>query len=259
VAGALADLWELNRDESKAVPEPSIESIEHTLKKTFLELEADVKIASSTSAMVAPLGSLPSSDARPGALLAFYDSHFRLLHVATTGGPRATLGRCMIGPDGSRTYIAHDLSDVQSEEAARLPASRPSEVIEGTSRALELSVSSDFDTQEMRQKDIEQHPTDNRLDIEVASIKVQPGDFLILGSSGLWRLLDARTSVDLIGRWRSTESSFNMALSLPDERSPHRRGTRPLTQDLVTGDNSPSLHLVRNTLVNTDSDEIYER
>jgi pyruvate dehydrogenase phosphatase len=258
VAGALADLWELNSDESKAVPEPSIESIEHTLKKTLLELEADLKIASPNSAVVAPLGSLPSSDARPGALLAFYDSHFRLLHVATTGNPCATLGRCMIRPDSSRTYTAHDLSHVRSEEVARLPASRPSEVIEGTSRALDLSVSSAFDAQGMRQKDIEPYPTD-RLEIEVTSIKVQPGDFLILGSSGLWRLLDARTAVDLIGRWRGTESLVNMAISLPDERSSHGQGTRPLTQDLVIGDKHPGLHLVRNSLLSADSDGIYDR
>jgi pyruvate dehydrogenase phosphatase len=258
VAGALADLWELDSDKSKAVPEPSIESIEHTLKKTFLELEADVKIASPNNAMVAPLGSLPSSDARPGALLAFYDSHFRLLHVVTTGGPRATLGRCMIGPDSSRTYTAHDLPHIQSKEAARLPASRSSEVVESTSRALDPSASSAFDTQVMRQKDIEPYPTDG-LAIEVTSIKVQPGDFLILGSSGLWRLLDARTVVDLIGRWRGAESLFNMAISLPDERSSHRQGTRPLTQDLVIGDKHPGLHLVRNALVSTNSDEIYDR
>jgi pyruvate dehydrogenase phosphatase len=243
VAGALADLWELNSDKSKAVPEPSIESIKHSLKRTFLELEADVKIASPNSAMVAPLGSLPSSDARPGTLLAFYDSHFRLLHVATTGGLCATLGRCMIGPDGSRTYTAHDLSRVQSEEAARLTASRSSEVVESTSRALDPSVSPAVDTQE----------------IEFTSIKVQPGDFLILGSSGLWRLLDARTVVDLIGRWRDAESLFNMAISLPDERSSHRQRTRPLTQDLVIGDKHPGLHLVRNALVSTNSDEIYDR
>jgi pyruvate dehydrogenase phosphatase len=258
VAGALADLWQLNSDESKAVPEPSIESIQHTLKKTFLELEADVKIVSPNSAIVAPFDSLPSSDARPGALLAFYDSHFRLLHIATTGSPCATLGRCMIGPDGFRTYTAHDLSHVQSEEAARLPASRSSKVVEGTSWALDPSVSSAFDTQVMRRKDIGPYPTD-RLEIEVTSIKVQPGDFLILGSSGLWWLLDARTSVDLIGRWRGTESSFNMAMSLPDERTSHVQGTRPLTQDLVIGNKHPGLHLVRNALVTTDSDEMYDR
>jgi pyruvate dehydrogenase phosphatase len=107
VSGALADLYHSvlpasassAASDAQAHPDPSPEAVERTLKAAFRALDDDMvhgrldEVFSAPDPRAAAARALGPAYAGACALLAFYDSHGRMLHVALTGDSRAVLGR----------------------------------------------------------------------------------------------------------------------------------------------------------------------
>ena len=244
VSGALADLYSRFTGESNSVPDPKPTDIESTLKATFKQLDDDIVHVSRKAALSLASDSrekaielLGPASAGSCALLSFYDSHSRLLHVALTGDSRAVLGRLSgqhPSPDAphascptKRMYSAHALTVEQTgahpEEAARLIAAHPDEPnVVQFGRVLGMAVSRAFGDARLKWTLAEQRELKRRqigrplqADIrsppyidaepEVVSVPIRPGDFLILATDGLWECLTSEEAVGLVGMWRDLQ------------------------------------------------------
>jgi pyruvate dehydrogenase phosphatase len=308
VAGALADLYNnsMSNTNNGAKHEPTSKDIESTLKQTFVQLDDDI-CKESVDAVFRNDSSTPVADAihhlAPAyagscALLAFYDSHSRLLHVAVTGDSRAVLGRRTSTPAGDTVYETHILSIDQNgynpAEAARLTAAHPGETVVKDGRVMGMGMARSFgdarwkwnvETQKRLKKEFLGRsvprgvitPPYLTAEPEVISIEVQPGDFLIMASDGLWECLDNEDAVGLVGWWLGSSASNSLDRSrrrmeedplrgvLPAELPVHREpdakpevsvryGQWNKTKSFINQDSNASAHLIRNALGGAHSD-----
>ncbi|TFK80071.1 protein serine/threonine phosphatase 2C [Polyporus arcularius HHB13444] len=232
VVGGLGDLYSgLVGTESNAAPEPTPSDIATKLKDVFNELDdaivneplRQVFASNSRQAGAALLGPAWAGSC---ALLSFYDSHSRMLHLALTGDSRAVLGRRRYDSEGELKYDVYILTTDQNamnpRELERLTAEHPGENVVQNSRVFGMGVSRAFGdarlkwTREVQDKLKRQHLGRSPLAVvktppyltaepEVTSIEIQPGDFLIMGSDGLWESLTSEEAVGLVGLWKEGE------------------------------------------------------
>ena len=158
------------------------------------------------------------------ALLAWYDNQTRQLRVACTGTSRAVLGRRTKDSQGRRTYEVHVLSDDHTPsnpaEVARLTAQHPGEPLfeeDGrflggmrTTRAFgDAHLKLDRAVLEHIRDELHGPPvldcvkTPPYLTAEpvVTTTHIQPGDFLVMATDGLWEWLTSAEAVGLVGLW----------------------------------------------------------
>ncbi|KAI0695563.1 phosphatase 2C-like domain-containing protein [Cerioporus squamosus] len=232
VVGGLGDLYSaLAGTEANAAPEPTASDISKKLKDVFDELDdaivneplRDVLASNSREAGVSLLDPALAGSC---ALLSFYDSHSRMLHVALTGDSRAVLGRRRYDSDGELKYDVYILTTDQNvanpRELERLAAEHPGENVVQNGRVFGMGVSRAFGDARLKWPREVQDKLKRRYlgrtpmavvktppyitaAPEVTSIEVQPGDFLIMGSDGLWESLTSEEAVGLVGLWKEGE------------------------------------------------------
>lgn len=296
-AGALADLYQsFTRSNSAEQPRPSPVDIEKTLKETFLRLDDDIvhqsleQVFQSRSPRADGINLLAPAYAGSCALLSFYESQSRLLHVAVTGDSRAVVGRKEVSSTGEVTYRVHVLSVDQtgnsSAEKARLSAAHPDEEVVKNGRVLGMGISRAFGdarykwslaTQaKLKAAYMGRTPLRNvktppylTAEPEVSTIKIQPGDFLILATDGLWEALSNEDAVGLVGWWKdsrvATGTTGNPAQLPVDQQSSlaettrsnsgsERHGQWGVQKAFVKRDENVGTHLIRNAIGGADED-----
>lgn len=167
----------------------------------------------------------------PSTVLGFYDSNSRGLHVAFTGDSCAVLGRRTQKKNGDVVYQVHVLTVEQDggnlAEEYRLNAGQP--------------VPSHIKS-----------PPDLTAKPEVTVTSVQPGDFLIMGTRGMWERLTSEEAVGLIGTWldeqwrqHSERTKTKPVVSMNDFL-----GSPPVVEALPnrTEDPNAATHLLKNAL-----------
>ena len=294
VRGSLADLY--HRVKS-ALPlgEPTAQEVETTLKETFKSVD-DVIVneaaeralrASSREEAIALLGTAYSGSC---ATLGFYNSQTRLLHVAATGDSRAVLGRRVNHTDGSgHHYEVYELSVDQNgsnpAEVSRLLSQHPGELVVKKGRVLGWGVSRAFGNGaykwglDVQRRLVEKHlvypppaavktPPYLTAEPEVTTTRIEPGDFMIMASDGLWEWLTCEDAVGLVGWWLDssasnprTWSADASAASLSPKELPVRGDHDPEAVRVRTPQSEPrfvnvdanvATHLMRNALGGAD-------
>lgn len=242
-SGALADLYDAkivsSRSDAQELLLPSTQDIERSIQDTFKRLDND--IVHSTVERVLSAGSrsmavnlLAPAYAGSCALLAFYESPTRVLRIAITGDSRAVLGRPSVDKNGDTKYEVHVLSVEQDghnpAEEYRLNAHHPGEAVVVNGRVLGMGPSRAFgDAMYKWSKEIQwklkrsflgrtppanvKTPPYLTAEPEITSMEVRPGDFLILGTDGLWECLTSGEAVGLVALW------------LEGQKGEHREGT----------------------------------
>ncbi|KAG6816733.1 hypothetical protein H0H87_003430 [Tephrocybe sp. NHM501043] len=211
------------------------------------------------------MASLGTALGGSSALTAFYDHEPRKLRVANTGNTRAVLGRKSAATKDSTqpTYSVHVLSEDHTIDAAP-----------GLSRAFGLGPYKwTQDLQERLHQDFMGDPPLSpsmlKLTAEptVTTMDVRPGDFMVLGTHGLWNSLTSEEVVGLVGLWINRDMSSLapdapppigdsiMPSDLPsplkkDDTVTYKRWGREKRFTCV--DNNAAQHLSRNALGGAD-------
>ncbi|KAG6916408.1 hypothetical protein DXG01_006936 [Tephrocybe rancida] len=245
-----------------------------TMKKAFLSVD--------DSFVQRPFGTLSSPQPLPksslvasvsaalsgsSALVAFYDHVPRKLRIANTGNTRAVLGRkSALTKGGQQTYTVHVLSDDHTIDAAP-----------GLSRVFGLGKYKwTRDMQERLHRDLmgdppldETPPLILTAEPSVRTFDIQPGDFLVMATHGLWNSLTNEEAVGLVGLWvnRNMQSvahgtpskakdvvvpSDLPALAGVDNTTTYRRWG--MEKRFLCSDNNAAVHLTRNALGGADID-----
>ncbi|KAI0738079.1 phosphatase 2C-like domain-containing protein [Daedaleopsis nitida] len=281
VTGALADLYArlVPRPPAAAspVPSPSTHDIAWTLKETFKQLDDDIVHGPLPAALAAQareqgLTLLAPAWAGSCALLAFYDSHARRLHVALTGDSRAVLGRRRGlddgegGGEGEETrYDVYILCTEQNgsntDEVARVQGEHPGETVVQNGRFFGMAVSRAFGDARLKwPRDVQEKlkrryrgrapladvktPPYITAEPEVTSVEVEPGDFLILATDGIWESITSEEAVGLVGLWKEGAKDGGFG-----KREPWGADKR-----FLRADTNAATHLIRNALGGADKD-----
>ncbi|KAG6916410.1 hypothetical protein DXG01_006938 [Tephrocybe rancida] len=242
------------------------------MKKTFLSVDdffVQRPFGTLSSPQPLPKSSLVASVSAAlsgsSALVAFYDHVSRKLRVANTGNTRAVLGRKSTPTKGGQqTYTVHVLSDDHTTDAAP-----------GLSRAFGLGKYKwTRDMQERLHRDFmgdppleETLPHILTAEPSVRMFDIQPGDFLVMATHGLWNSLTNEEAVGLVGLWVN-RNMRSVAYGTPSEPKdvvvpsdlPALAGTDNTTTYRRWGmekrflciDNNAALHLTRNALGGAD-------
>jgi pyruvate dehydrogenase phosphatase len=295
VTGHLADLYNRIKDTRGPALEPTSDEVETTLKTAFKEVDDHIvntalELVMAKSSKYEATNVLAPAYAGSCALVSFYDSIPRLLHVALTGDSRAVLGRYVRDADGkTERYEVVELSVDQNAhnaaEEARLLAQHPGEVVVKGGRVLGWGLSRAFGDARMKWSlETQKHLKETLLgrsisptvktppyftaEPEVVSVEVQPGDFLIMASDGLWESLTNEEAVGLVGWWLKTsklssqnggrgvlapsELPIKYSEEYQDVTVRHRQWN--VKKRFVTTDENVATHLIRNALGGADED-----
>ncbi|KAJ7119095.1 phosphatase 2C-like domain-containing protein [Mycena epipterygia] len=228
---------------------------------------------------------------------ALYEDDVRLLHVASLGNMRGILGRPREAEDGAVTYDVHVLSVDHAPdnpaEQARIESGHPGEdVIENGqlfgrsyTRALgDGRLKWSPEVQSRLHKDYLGAVPDPKVktppyisaEPEVSTIKILPGDFLVLSSRWLTESLTDEEVVGLVGVWLKKNEGTNLYLPLgqpppedptpgavimpeelpvdlkPDSTIMYRRWN--VSKRFINSDVTPTSHLANNAMGGADSD-----
>ncbi|KAJ7155151.1 phosphatase 2C-like domain-containing protein [Mycena filopes] len=222
-------------------PYPSPDTVHSVIKGSIRDTDESVlksflaRVFSSSSKKYAAHGIAPAA---PSCMLAaFYDDDARLLHIGSLGNMRAFLGRPR-EPDteGLVIYDLHLLSvdhtPSNPTEKARIEAEHPGEDViqDGAllgrryTRALgDGKVKWVAEVQQKLHTEYIGAPPDPRVrtppyisaEPDVTSIKVQPGDFLIMTSHWVADCLTDREVVGLVGAWVNKNRDTHLAGVVP--------------------------------------------
>ncbi|KAG5636264.1 hypothetical protein H0H81_008620 [Sphagnurus paluster] len=207
--------------------EPYDDAINRKIKDVFLEVDDNIvhkpfNFTSGPYSRSSIATALGPAIYGSSAMVAFYDTEHRTLRVAHTGNIRAVLGRrCMIA--GRSSYEVHVLTSDHTcsnpAEAARLRAQHPGEVLcSGDNMLLGCGLSRAFGMaafkwgREMQERLHREFLGDTPLmhvktppylsaEPDITTVEVQPGDFLVMATSGLWKSLTNEEAVGLVGMW----------------------------------------------------------
>jgi pyruvate dehydrogenase phosphatase len=218
---------ELNNTYKSGNGTPAADAVAAAMKTGFNRLDYEIchesveKVLKSKSKLVASEVLAPALSGAC-ALLSFYDSQSKLLHVACTGDSRAVLGRRQANGKWIATPLSVDQTGSNPEEAARLRAEHPGEpnvvargrILGGLepSRAFGDAVYkwSRETSEHLRKNFLGRTPssllkTPPYVTAEpiVTSTQIQPenGDFLVMATDGLWEMLTNEEVVGLVGQW----------------------------------------------------------
>lgn len=206
---------------------PSPEAVQQAMKTGFNKLDYEICHESVEKTMKANSKTAAAELLAPAlsgacALLSFYDSKSKLLHVACTGDSRAVLGRKSANGKWVATPLSIDQTGGNPEEAARLRQEHPNEpnvvrngrILGGLepSRAFGDAVYKwSRETGDLMkrsffgktQSGLLKTPPYVTAEPIVTSTEISPenGDFLILATDGLWEMLTNEEVVGLVGQW----------------------------------------------------------
>ncbi|KAH9961693.1 hypothetical protein BGW80DRAFT_890724 [Lactifluus volemus] len=188
VAGALADVHHANR------PPPDAQ-IDNALRQALTQLYIDVRTP--------PWISTSTRDARRPAstLLAFYDSESRILRIANTSSAgRAFLGRRCVGNHG---YECRELTRTIS-----VSGGMHLDPVQSSPGQARMNIDEAFEEFPSRGLTIRDSAAPV---VEVQSVEVHDGDFLVLGSDITWACLAGDEVVQAVGMWiREQEGTMPM-------------------------------------------------
>lgn len=259
ITGHLADL---QPEPDSPVPEPG--EVDKALKHAFLGVDdlvvnvgADDVLNGRRSRMVpeegegadeggAGDGYLHTAQSQASAIHAFYDTRTRMLHVSNVGACRAVLGRKKGGSDGGdgmfeAFQMAHEHTMGGNErEKARIRGEHPGEEEEEISRFVRLTrafgmghlkwgrdVYERLFAMRVAQPVSEavRSPPYVTAEPEVIRMRVEPGDFLVLGDPGLWDSLTNEEVVGLVGAWKELQTKGDSQLKLTPHELPVVHGS----------------------------------
>ncbi|KAJ6500841.1 protein serine threonine phosphatase 2C [Mycena sanguinolenta] len=275
---------------SKGTQQPEKDAIHSAIKKVFVSLDDDMvnKSAQLISAQpegtpVQALASRVLQVARAGscALVAFYDANVRTLHVSVVGDSRAVLGRPRKTADGNTVYDVRVLSLDQTgknpAEVARLSAEHPDEKLFEGARFLGWGITRTFGNGSMKwskelQAWMEKNCMGNKPRTtlltppyftarpEITTTEIQPGDFMIMASDGMWDCLTNEEAVGLVGLWLEGKSKDDervierteLPVEITDDKTHY--GNWDVKKRFVNVDSNVARHLARNALGGADKD-----
>ncbi|CZT06713.1 related to Type 2C Protein Phosphatase [Rhynchosporium agropyri] len=216
-----------------AVASPSIDAIQAAMKTGFNRLDHEIvhesvqKVLKSNSKPIAAELLAPALSGSC-ALLSFYDTNTKLLHVACTGDSRAVLGRRGDSGKWVATPLSVDQTGSNPDEEARMRKEHPGEpnVIRNGRVLGGLEPSRAFGdatykwsrevSERLKQSFFGRTPsqllrTPPYVTAEpvVTSTKIEPskGDFVVLATDGLWEMLTNEEVVGLVGQWIEKQSN----------------------------------------------------
>jgi serine/threonine protein phosphatase PrpC len=189
VAGSLADV---HNDNPLRSP-PSKAHIDEALRQALARLDNDLRTITTTTtttttttdARTVPWTTRQAGQA-PSTLLAFFDSESRMLRIANAGAGRAFLGRRVTGAGG------HECRELTSSGGAQYFDTHSNnaravdvveELIDGTGTASPSRGEPDAAS------------------VNVESVEVRDGDFLVLGSHDTWSCLDGNDAIQAVSGW----------------------------------------------------------
>ncbi|KAF4578237.1 hypothetical protein EYR36_000044 [Pleurotus pulmonarius] len=287
--------------------EPLSSALDQSFKAAFLEIdrnivESSAEILSSEVPRSRAVSMLEVAQSASSALVMLYDSDTRLLKVGLTGDSRAVLGRNIGRHSGRAVYNVHVLTaehDTNNQaELSRLRELHPDENLMVDNRLLgrttilrsfgDAALKWSNDVQQRLREDYfgdrplpgSKTPPYITAEPEVTTFEVQPGDFLILGSSGLWKSLTNEEAVGLVGVWLENQSNpfdeDNILRPPGDGQNDDEGQGRIIRRDqlpirlreddtymysrwrtekkFITVDNNAATHLARNALGGADRD-----
>ncbi|KAJ7063725.1 phosphatase 2C-like domain-containing protein [Mycena amicta] len=230
----IPSILEKLRDLYGQTKSPENEPIHNVFKTVFVDLDDEIVNKSAALVSAQPEGAprmtlaasiLQAAHAGSCALVAFYESNVCRLHVAVLGDSRAILGRPRQTAEGKTVYDLRVLSIDQNTknpaEAARLTAAHPDEpalMDREKGRLLGWGITRAFGDGKMKwsrelQTWMEKEVLGDKprpvlltppyfiAEPEVTTIEVQPGDFMIMASDGMWDALTNEDAVGLVGAW----------------------------------------------------------
>ncbi|KAJ7221393.1 phosphatase 2C-like domain-containing protein [Mycena pura] len=274
-------LWNMF-DKNEGFEVPGIYTV---IKHVFLSIDDELVNKSAQKLLDEPEGSqiktLAASvlqEARSGscALVSFYEAYARRLHVSVVGDSRAILGRRRKDEFGQTIYDVHVLSvDHTADnpaEIARLTAAHPDEphLFEG-GRFLGWGITRAFGSGAMKwglelQSWMEknclgdkpratcQTPPYFTAEPEITTTDIQPGDFLIMGSDGLWDCLTNEEAVGLVGLWLQRNNSGVHKIHYTSANNETHYNRWGVKKQFVNVDSNVARHLARNALGGADKD-----
>ncbi|KAJ7494275.1 phosphatase 2C-like domain-containing protein [Mycena galericulata] len=257
-------------------PKPETETIHDTIKRVFLVLDNEMVAKSAQLLVEQPEGTpikamaarvLQTARAGSCALVSFYDAHVRRLHVSVVGDSRAILGRRRTTEDGKTRYEVHVLSLDQTgrnpAEIAQVAAEHPGEALVEKGRFL-----GDLQTF-LQEKCLGDKPRPTCLTPpyftatpEITTTAIEPGDFMIMASDGLWDCLTNEEAVGLVGVWLESDKGRNedvdvikrtdLPVELTDDKTHY--ASWKVEKNFVNVDTNVARHLARNALGSADQD-----
>jgi hypothetical protein len=211
IAGSLADVHNSN------LPPPDAD-IDEALKQAIARLDGDVNADVLAGSMPWARQVSPEPPSSPSTLLAFFDSESRVLRVANAGAGRAFLGR-RVGGSESTLYECRELA---GSGAPRYLPFRPDEP--SRTRDLEELIVGDGDGS---------HGALDAASVEVESVQVRDGDFLVLGPYSTWAHLAGDEAMKSVSGWmREREREQEQGESPSDRRAQSRSGSEDPSVDL---------------------------
>ena len=220
-----------------ALQVPTTEAINESIKRGFLNLDNDLvhkavdKVLTSSTKRASTEVLAPALSGAC-ALLSFYDSASKLLHVACTGYSRAVLGRRSSTGKWTATPLSEDQTGGTPSEIQRLRKEHPGEeyvtykgrILGGLepsrafgdasykwSKDIQLKVKEHFFGKTPSQ--LLKSPPYVTAEPIITTTKIEPvqGDFVVLATDGLWEMLTNEEVVGLVGRWLEKEESRSKA------------------------------------------------
>ncbi|KDQ34187.1 hypothetical protein PLEOSDRAFT_1033422 [Pleurotus ostreatus PC15] len=296
IVGGLADLFSKQPplETSLRLAPPPHKDIDRALKDAFLRVDNDIVDWAVERAFASPskadaVNLLLPAQSGSCAIVSFFDSESKKLRVAVTGDSRAILGRRVDG----NIYEVHVLSLDQNAhnpaEDERMSKEHPGETIMANGRVLGWGMSRAFGDATYKwsleiQKRLHEEYLGDRIpskvktppyftaEPEITTTDVRPGDFLVMGSDGLWDCLTNEEVVGLVGLWRDTHDMMpKETISSPSEGTNKLvdRESLPVvlkedktvmypwwraTKKFVNVDANVAAHLARNALGGADHD-----
>lgn len=207
---------------------PSAETIDSAIRNGFLNLDNEIVHKSIERLLANPDKAGAAEHIAPAlsgscGLLAFYDTHSKDLRVAVTGDSRAVLGSMNDNGEWTARALSVDQTGSNKEEAARLRKEHPGEesTVVRRGRVLgSLEPTRAFgDARYKWTRDIQEKivryffgrrvPQDfnsppyvtAKPEITTCSINPKNGDFLVLGTDGLYEMLTNEEIVGLVAQW----------------------------------------------------------
>ncbi|KAK0223830.1 phosphatase 2C-like domain-containing protein [Armillaria fumosa] len=246
IIGGLADLFSRAKeskfsslsDRSEVGPDPASDEINEEIKETFNRLDDDIvnfsaMLASNNRSSSRHLPHiLDAAYSGSSATLAFYDTETRALRVALTGNSRAILGRRDRAGESYRLEVlSADQDATNAEELTRVKREHPGEdVIKDDTlfgmapfrlfgvgpykwaKAVRERLSWSDVKEKKTYSDVKTPPYFTAEPV-ITTTLIQPGDFLVIASSGLWKSLSNKEVIKEVG------SALQSKKKKPSERA----------------------------------------
>ena len=225
---------------------PSPEVINNAIERGFVKLDEEIVTKSVERLLANPNKAGAAELIAPAlsgscGLLAFYDSYSQDLRVAVTGDSRAVLGSRNSDGEWTAKALSTDQTGSNEEEAVRLRAEHPGEEstvvrrgrvlggLEPTRAFGDARYKWSKDTQERIARSFfgRRSPQELRSPpyvtarpvITTTKIKPENGDFLVMGTDGLYEMLSNEEIVGLVVEWMEAKQPHYLGGSVRNNGS----------------------------------------